>query len=204
MSLDDEPSIPVLHRVTAQPARGAAPSAPSARVAAQPRPPASLAGTLSALPVPELLEFMRGSRRSGLLAFRGGAGLAALRFRDGKIVGATVPGMPRLGQVLAYDRKLSPAAVEAVAARATEARVPVGELLVRAGLVDPEAVEHAVTRQIQHAVKQLVRWEDGEFTLSRDGDGAVAQAVPVAVDPQAALLEAFRQLDEAARDGEPR
>jgi hypothetical protein len=153
--------------------------------------------------VPDLLEFLRGNRRSGVLAFQGAAGRAALRFRDGSIVGATVPGMPRLGQVLAYDRKLSPAAVEAVAAKASAggARVPVGELLVRAGLVDAAAVEHAVTRQIQHAVRQLVRWEDGEFSFSRDGGDGAGGAVPVAVDPQAALLEVFRQLDEAARDG---
>jgi hypothetical protein len=152
--------------------------------------------------VPDLLEFLRGGRRSGLFVCESPAGRAVLRFCDGWIIGAAFPGTPRLGRILALTRKLSPRAVELLAGRqaAEPGRPPLGELLVRTGLVDVQAVQDAVTRQIEHAIRQLVQWEDGGFSFSRDDAEKPPSLIPVAVNPQVSLLEVFCQLDEEACD----
>jgi hypothetical protein len=75
-----------------------------------------------------------------------------------------------------------------------------GEKLVGDGLVDTAAVRDAQRLQIEVTFRQLVEWKDGEFAFSRDGEGPSPWADrAVALDPQAVLLEVFRQLDEESR-----
>jgi hypothetical protein len=192
---------PVLHPVKPRAVASASALPAGERGAGAPAPP-SFSGTLSAFAVPDLLEFLRGGRRSGVFVCESPAGRAVLRFRDGFIVSAACPGAPRLGQILARTRKLSPRDVEQLAARqaAEPGRPPLGELLVRTGMVDAPAVEDAVMRQIEHAIRKLVDWEDGGFSFSRDDAEAPPILISVSVNPQASLLEVFRQLDEEARD----
>ena len=52
---------------------------------------AVFAGKLNVFAVPDLMEFLRGARRTGTLLCTSAAGTATLRFRDGRIAGAASP-----------------------------------------------------------------------------------------------------------------
>jgi tetratricopeptide (TPR) repeat protein len=163
---------------------------------------AVFSGQLSGFALPDLLEFLRGARRTGLLACSSTAGMAALRFRDGWITGAAAPGTPDIGQLLVSAGKLSVGALRTVAAR--QGSDPhehlLGELLVRDGLVDAAAVQEALRRQIELAVREVIGWKNGEFAFNRDeNEKSPASEIPVSVDPQVVLLEVFKELDEASR-----
>jgi tetratricopeptide (TPR) repeat protein len=165
-------------------------------------PAAVFSGQLADFALPDLLEFLRSARRTGLLVLSTRLGMGAVRFRDGLITGAAAPATPGIGEALVRLRKLTPLAL--AAARAPGSDEPddaVGDALVEQGLVDAAAVQEAQRHRIELAVRELVGWKDGEFAFSRDGDGAPARAGgTIAVDPQAVLLEVFRQLDEESRD----
>ena len=78
---------------------------------------AVFSGLLSAFALPDLLEFLRGARRTGLLVCSSAAGMAALRFRNGWITGAAAPSTPDIGQILITAAKITPSALRDVAMR---------------------------------------------------------------------------------------
>ncbi len=164
---------------------------------------AVFSGKLSVFAVPDLLEFLRGARRTGLLVCNSAAGTAALRFREGRISGAASPATPGVGELLVRARRLSPVVLQGVLER--QAGQPrsdgaMGEVLVREGLVDAQHVKAALREQISLAVKELVVWRDGDFAFNRiEGEQGPAE-IPVEVDPQEALLNALKDMDEATRE----
>jgi len=95
-----------------EPARAAPPRPPAlprpANGAAAPSPAqlprdggvdATFAGQLSDFALPDLLEFLRAGRRTGLLVCTSASGVGTLRFRGGSLTGATSPHTPAVGQV---------------------------------------------------------------------------------------------------------
>ncbi|BDG04655.1 DUF4388 domain-containing protein [Anaeromyxobacter oryzae] len=157
-------------------------------------------GRLSVFALPDLLEFLRTARRTGLLVCSTAAGMGALRFREGFITGAASPATPGVADLLVRAGKLGSQALRAVPAGAEQTDQVVGARLVRDGLVDAGAVQEALERQIALVVRELVSWKDGEFAFSRELEGEAAPGeLPVSVDPQAVLLDVFRQMDEASR-----
>ncbi len=58
----------------------------------------------------------------------------------------------------------------------------------------------ALEAQVWAAIRELVQWTDGEFAFNREEDGYRTEGrVAVALDPQAVLLDVFRERDEAQR-----
>jgi predicted regulator of Ras-like GTPase activity (Roadblock/LC7/MglB family) len=190
------PSPPVL-RASPTPVPAPAKAAPGGDAAQK----AAFSGRLGVFPLPDLLELLRGGRRSGVLVCRSAAGAAALRFRDGLITAARSTSTPDLGLLLVQARKLAPKDLEAPPTRqaAAQGAEALGELLVRAGLVDATSVQRELARQIEHTVRALIGWQDGEFSFDSQQGAAAPTIVPVALDSQAVLLNAFKELDESSR-----
>ncbi len=190
---------------------GAPPPAPAVsqilpRAAAGAPADAVFSGQLSSFAVPDLLEFLRSGRRTGLLVCSGSGGIGALRFRDGRISGGASPGTPGLAESLLRANHLSAEALLGLApAGGTEQPDDVlAERIVRGGHAEAATVQAALEHQVWTTVSELVQWTDGEFAFNReeDGDPAVAR-LEIAVDPQAVLLDVFRQHDEDARGAAP-
>jgi tetratricopeptide (TPR) repeat protein len=164
---------------------------------------AVFSGQLSVFALPDLLEFLRGARRTGLLVCSSPAGIGALRFQEGTITAGASPATETVGAYLVRTGKLTAAELEAaVAAKSSDSTQGVlGEVLVRRGHVEPAAVQEALTFQITQTIRALVKWTEGEFAFNREGEEAQANgAITVAVDSQAVLLDLYRELDEEARD----
>ncbi|HEX7488250.1 MAG TPA: DUF4388 domain-containing protein [Anaeromyxobacteraceae bacterium] len=191
------PIAPVVRRPTPPPI----PAGPIP-VALAASPTAAFSGHLSVFALPELLEFLRSGRRSGLLVCRSAAGSATLRFREGWVTAGRAPSTPALGQLLVRTSKISAKALEAPERLAGgESSEALGELLVREGLVDAVTVQRALAHQIEHAIRTLVGWQDGEFAFDSDNvKPVVVSALHVALDSQTILLNIFKELDEASRD----
>jgi tetratricopeptide (TPR) repeat protein len=163
---------------------------------------AVFSGQLSVFPLPDVVEFVRSARRTGLLVCSSASGMAAVHFKDGRITGTASPGTPRLGELLVGARKISNVALRAVtsARRADEPDHLLGEELIREGVVDAAAVEEALRRQAEATLLEIVRWRDGEFAFNREGDGEAASAGhAVEFDAQDVLLNVIRQMDEDGR-----
>jgi tetratricopeptide (TPR) repeat protein len=156
-------------------------------------------GRLSEFPLPDVVEFVRSARRTGLLVCSSERGMAAVHFRAGRITGAESAGTPDVGELLLRARKISSVALRALRTADQPDHV-LAELLVREGLVEAAAVEEALRWRVELTILELVRWKDGEFAFSREGEDEPAGApVPVEFDAQDVLLNVLRQLDEDAR-----
>lgn len=167
---------------------------------------AVFSGQLSSFALPDLLEFLRSGKRSGLLVCSSPSGLGALRFRDGWITGAASPATPNVGEVLVRERKLSADALRSIASTlgTDQPDQVVGEQLVRDGLADAATVQKAFAQQIGFAVRELMHWTDGEFAFNREGEGPPEPpALSVALDPQGLLLTFFKEMDEESRGAAP-
>jgi hypothetical protein len=188
---DELPPLPPLS-TSALLSRGPAGSAAS--------PEAVFSGQLSSFALPDLLEFLRSGKRTGLLVCSSASGMGALRFRDGWITGAASPSTPSVGEVLVRLRKVEAAALKKLAS-ALGSEQPdnlLGEQIVRDGLADAQAVQGAFAEQINLAVRELMHWTDGEFTFNREA-APEASTLSVALDPQGLLLNFFKDMDEASR-----
>ncbi|HSD18731.1 MAG TPA: DUF4388 domain-containing protein [Anaeromyxobacter sp.] len=160
-------------------------------------------GQLSVFPLPDVVEFVRSARRTGLLVCSSQKGMAAVNFRDGRITGATSPGTPDVGEILLRARKISSVALKAARASqpADQPDHVLGAWLLREGLVDAAAVQEALRWGIEATFRDLVQWRDGEFAFNREGENEPASApAPIDLDAQDVLLNVFRQMDEDARD----
>lgn len=196
-------------------AAAAAPSpAPSLpQVAAGPLPARSsqlgaggavFSGQLGVFALPDVIEFVRSARRTGLLVCSSQRGMAAVHFHDGRITGATSPGAPDFGELLVGARKISSGALLAARSGRNLPDHALGSVLVREGLVDAAAVEDALRQQVERTMLELVQWKDGEFAFSREGEADEAAAdAPVEFDAQDVLLTVFKHIDEARRGGAP-
>jgi predicted regulator of Ras-like GTPase activity (Roadblock/LC7/MglB family) len=163
---------------------------------------AVFSGQLSSFALPDLLEFLRTGKRTGLLVCSSAAGMGALRFRDGWITGAASPATPSVGEVLVRTRKVRPEALQAIASSVAgdQGDLLVGERIVRDGLADAKTVQKALEQQIGYAIRELMQWTDGEFTFSREADAAgPGPTLQIALDPQGLLLNFFKEMDEASR-----
>jgi hypothetical protein len=164
---------------------------------------AVFSGQLSSFALPDLLEFLRSGRRTGLLVCSCTSGIGALRFRDGKIVGAASPGTPNLAEALARAGGLAADRVHEVTAGADLPDDMLADRLVEGGLADAGAVQEALSRQVWVAIRELVGWRDGEFAFNRDDGAASPSRLSVEVDPQEVLLDVFKEMDEASRGASP-
>jgi predicted regulator of Ras-like GTPase activity (Roadblock/LC7/MglB family) len=159
-------------------------------------------GQLSVFALPDVIEFVRSARRTGVLVCSSERGMAAMQFRDGRITGATLPGAPDVGELLVRARKLSTVALRAVRT-AQPADAPdhvIADRIVKEGLADEAAVRDALRRKVEGAIYEVLRWNGGEFAFNRDADAAPAAAQSqVEFDAQDVLLNVLKQMDEDAR-----
>jgi hypothetical protein len=154
-------------------------------------------GQLSVFALPDVIEFVRSARRTGRLVCSSESGLAEVLFRAGRITGAASPGAPRLGDILAAARKISPVVLATLAADTPDHVL--GERLVRDGAADAAVVGAALRRKVEAVLLEVLRWKDGEFAFNREGDGAPAGPDALAFDAQDVLLTVVKQMDEASR-----
>jgi tetratricopeptide (TPR) repeat protein len=162
---------------------------------------AVFSGQLGVFALPDVVEFVRSARRTGLLVCSAPRGIATVHFRDGRITGATSPSTPSLRELLLRARKISTVALGALAGGrpADEPDHVLAELLVAEGAIDAAAAEDALRRQAVATLTEVLGWKAGEFAFSREGEDEPGSAA-VEVDAQEVLLDVLRRMDEAKRD----
>ncbi|MBK8482614.1 MAG: tetratricopeptide repeat protein [Proteobacteria bacterium] len=161
---------------------------------------AMFVGTLETFSIPELLEFFRGGRRTGVLFISADSGAAEVHLRGGKVVAAAAPGSDDLAELLRARAGLSDDQLGAMLATrdpaASAARL--GELVQRSGMIPEPMLEEAVVQQIKSAIGAVLGWTQGNFAFD---PGAVPSVVPgLELDVGQLLLAIMCQHDDAEQD----
>jgi tetratricopeptide (TPR) repeat protein len=193
--------VAVARRLANRPAAAKPRPAPQAQVA-RPDPAGQimLRGNLAVMALFDVFELLRMGRRSGVLACTSAKGTVKLRFSEGFIADALSSASPDVVELLVRSGELPEQALRTFAQQRTgSSGRTVGEVLVRKGLVAGAALRPALERHIALAVRELLRWESGEFLFDRV-DGVAKNELDSAIDPQRLLLELTTESDEASRD----
>ncbi len=171
--------------------------------------PVTISGSLKDVSVTDVLQFIHIGHRSGTLVLEENGLQASLRFHDGRLVRASAPKTPKLGEMLITSGRLTQdrlVAAVAVQQRPGESR-SLGQILVDSGSIGSEDLRNLVSQQISQAVSEVVNWENGGFAFVVDDEKPVDDIAlyPSDVLPdsdlniQMVLLEAARLFDEKDR-----
>ncbi|HET7504606.1 MAG TPA: DUF4388 domain-containing protein [Kofleriaceae bacterium] len=156
-------------------------------------------GDLEEFCVPDLLEFLRGSQRTGLLMCTTAGGTGTVQLSRGMIVNADSPHALDLREHLLTAVELSPEQRSTLAALppdsfSDDALEDASELR---DLVPRDELDRARVARIYSAFREMVGWTTGRFSFD--------PAVPVITNPsialsaQSILMQLFEEQDEQAR-----
>jgi hypothetical protein len=159
----------------------------------------AIEGPLRELALSDVFQLLDLSRKTGVLTIRndGRERPAVVRFDRGAVVGAELfENGGRIGHLLLRAGKVTEAEVEA-ARREQQARPgwPLGSILLDMGVVSAADLRRQLRFQIEEAVFDLVRWQDGYFRFE-ESSGPDGVALPVRMSTESLLMEAARRIDE--------
>lgn len=163
---------------------------------------AAFTGDLQLLAVPDLLQFLKSSRRTGTLVITSDRGIGAINLKEGNIAGAASPNGKNLGEILKSKDLVSDDKLKEVTQSQSKDRVGLllGSLLVKKKLVSEENIRQALTEQVQGAIIEMLDWKQGCFAFepeeSLTGDDS---DIEIILDTQGVLLDTLREYDEANR-----
>jgi len=129
------------------------------------QPAATMHGDLEQINLSDIFQTLGMTKMEGILLVRNPLEQRRVYFRDG-YVRILVPGRiatRRLGQRLVQAGLLTPDALRATLVRQRKEPAPLGELLVAAGLVQQEQVDEIAGMQVAEDLFSLFTWRHGTF-----------------------------------------
>ena len=171
----------------------------------------SLVGNLEDLSLPDILQIVSLSRKSGILMLEREGQQGKIIIRQGKVIQTISPRQGKtLGELLTARGLLRPDDLKKALEiqRSGEGRELLGDILVQLRLVDEATLEKVVTEQIEDAIVFFLSWREGTFSfelaeIKGRGEFSVdpqAFILERGIDTQWLVLEGTRMIDERSRD----
>lgn len=157
-----------------------------------------LAGDMTSVPIPEVLQLLQMQRQTGVMTVVNGQRSSKLFMRDGQLDLACVTGEGselRLGRYF-VEAGIKRVVVEEAALAGLRKKTRLGDELVASGKVTEEERVEALTKQSCEIVYDLVRWQRGRFWFVRDPPSPEAEAAHLSLSIAPLMLEGFRRVDE--------
>ena len=166
---------------------------------AGPRP--VFAGSLEEFCLPDLLEFLRNTQRTGLLRCMTSGGVGTIQLSRGMIIAAHSPNALDLREHFLTSPQLAPERRRALAALpvADFADATIEGALVSRDLVPRDDVERARVARIYSVFREMMRWTVGRFSF--DPGVAVATSPALALSAQRILMQIYEEQDEQDEQG---
>ena len=156
-------------------------------------------GDLEEFSLPDLLELLRNTQRSGLLMCTTSGGIGTIQLSRGMIVGAHSPNALDLRHHFLTSPEITPERRRVLAALPVECfgDDQIEGALVSRELIPRRDVERARVARIYSAFREMMRWTVGRFSF----DPGVAMATPpaFALSAQSIFMQIFQEQDEHRR-----
>ncbi len=155
-----------------------------------------LNGSLSAFELADVLTFLNGTHKTGMLTLAKGANEAYVFFRRGELVyAASNQEKLRLGATLLRRKSITKEQAEIIDESIISGRRRLGDIAVEKGILTPEQVSDALKIQIGEVVFDAFMWNDGGF-MFYDGFDLPPQAVTISIDLSNLIMEGARRIEE--------
>ncbi len=155
----------------------------------------SFKGDLSEVGLPDILELLRASHRTGVLTLRQDRVKKSLHIKDGNVAfaGSNLP-EERLGDLLLQWGLISKAHyTQSVAMLSSKKRQ--GRILVEMGAITPKQLWEGVQNQIRHIVYSLFNWNSGVFYFA-EGDLPGHENITADVGISDLIVEGIRRIKD--------
>ena len=155
-------------------------------------------GSLTQLPLPEVLQFISMGKSSGILQLRLGAHEISLYIRSGRIINSSsIERRRRLGDLLVNRGliKRSELARLLNVQRTVESDKRLGQILVERDIVSEDTIRQTLRLQLEEEIWSLFSWTEGEFVFEPVPDDKLGDAI-VSIDIEPLILEGTRRNDE--------
>lgn len=152
-------------------------------------------GDLASVGLPDVLEFLRVTRRTGVLNFKKDRLKKNLYIKDGNVIFATSSELEdRLGDLLLKWGRISKEAYDrSVAMLGSKKRQ--GRILVELGALTPKQLWEGVQDQIRHIVYSLFNWETGIFYFA-EGELPSKENITADVSISELIVQGIRKIQE--------
>jgi hypothetical protein len=158
-----------------------------------------LQGRIERFTLPEILQLIATSRKSGTLGIQKDESIVMVYFKQGGIIYGYGPRQTyHLGQLLKDRGAITSEQLdEAITAQAkTENTKRLGEIMVGRGFIDRADLHGVVRQQVEELLYSLLSWETGSFKFYED-QFPTEEEITVALSVENVILEGLRRLDEA-------
>jgi len=158
-----------------------------------------LEGTLRVFSLTDIFQMLGLQRKTGVLTVEGEDDTVTISFLGGQVVAAeseTRRLENRLGNLLLRAGYVTQEQLDHVLAMQRETQQRMGFLLVRERLVDPQELREGLRLQISRIVYSAFRWNDGKFRFSQEGMVDYDADHMAPVSTDTILMEAAQMVDE--------
>lgn len=157
---------------------------------------AALQGKLEAFRLPDVLNLLCASRKSGTLTLTHADRQSSLFFRDGNLIFANAnQEQLRLGAILLRTRKITPAQRDRIDALMTRDGGRFGQRALDEGILTQAQLNDFLKVQVSEIVFDALLWHDGAFAFTEASD-LPEHAVTISIDLKNLMMEGARRIEE--------
>ncbi len=160
----------------------------------------SLSGTLSTMPLPDLLQWLATAGKTGILEIERQKVAKWIQFAAGRVVGCSTDDPPqRLGQYLLSREMITEAQLVEALAQQESSGQHLGATLVEMGVLAPNDLSSHLEGKAEETIYSLFDWNDGVFRYADGVPEAHRNHFPVDLQVEDILLRGLKRFDEMKR-----
>jgi tetratricopeptide (TPR) repeat protein len=126
----------------------------------------AIKGSLAEAALPEVIQLLTYSLKSGCLSVTDGSNFGNIFLRDGKVIYATIlKREERLGDAMVGRRLFDKNILTEALGLQKEKRKRIGEILVEMGAISQHILEEELKHQIEDAIFTMLSWDKGYFNF---------------------------------------
>jgi hypothetical protein len=154
-----------------------------------------LQGDFSQLGLPEILDYLKTTSKTGVLVVRNGNMTKTLHFKEGVVVFATSNiSEERFGDMLLREGKISKEQLEQASLKVSRGR-RLGRILVEMKALTPKDLWSEVRRQVAEMAYGVLQWDSGFFQFL-EGEERTGENITTAISVPELLLEGLRRIED--------
>jgi len=159
----------------------------------------ALVGTLSTMPLPDLLQWLGTAGKTGTLRVERSRAVKTIRLREGRVTGCSSddPSL-RLGQFLLSRKKINEEQLRQALTVQEKTSGFLGQTLVEMGALNKDEVRKELEAQAGEIIYSLFDWSDGVFRFEDEEVDDRTEVFPVDLQVEAVLLRGMKRIDDMA------
>jgi hypothetical protein len=152
-------------------------------------------GDFSQLGLPEILDYLKTTSKTGVLVVRNGTMTKTLHFKDGVVVFATsnIP-EERFGDMLLREGRITPDQFQQASLKVARGR-RLGKILVEMKAITPKELWSEVRNQVAEIAYGVLQWDSGFFQFL-EGEERTGENITTSIAVSELLLEGLRRIED--------